>query len=244
LHRPRGRLDYRPWAGSLTPLSREGRRRARQAPKRPAGQRTLVNRLKPNQTPASGNAELVVEGIAMNAVTAVGYSQIFGGRLDLGECMEALVVQTQAVQSGDLSAPETMLAAQAVTLNAMFTQLAYQASKTTIVAQIDLLIRLALKAQGQSRATVETLALIKNPRSAVFAKQANIAHGPQQVNNTLTQARGASLAEGSRAGDSEREPNRLLEADGQRLDARTTSSTGTGYQAVAPVGARHRPTHT
>lgn len=71
-----------------------------------------------------------------------------------------------------MGGPEAMLAAQAVTLNAMFTQLAYHSSKMTIVDQIDRFTRLALKAQGQSRATLETSALIKNP--PVFARQANM----------------------------------------------------------------------
>ena len=48
-------------------------------------------------------------------------------------------------------------------------------------------MRLSLKAQGQCRATLETLAVIKNP--PVFAHQANIAHGPQQVNNTRPTAK-------------------------------------------------------
>jgi hypothetical protein len=55
----------------------------------------------------------------------------------------------------------------------------------------EIYLRLALKAQNQCRMTLETLATIKNP-PAVFAKQANIAHGPQQVNNgaeTLAPAR-------------------------------------------------------
>lgn len=47
----------------------------------------------------------------------------------------------------------------------------------------DELLRLALKAQAQSRATVEALAEVKNPRSVAFVKQANIAHGHQQVDN-------------------------------------------------------------
>jgi hypothetical protein len=49
------------------------------------------------------------------------------------------------------------------------------------MAQTEVRLRLALKAQTQCRATVETLATMKNP--VVFAKQANIAHGPQQINN-------------------------------------------------------------
>jgi len=49
---------------------------------------------------------------------------------------------------------------------------------------------MALKAQGQCRTTLETLAAIKNP-PVLFAKRANIAHGPQHVNNgtPLTAAR-------------------------------------------------------
>ena len=43
-------------------------------------------------------------------------------------------------------------------------------------------VRLALKAQAQCRATLETLATIKNP-PVVYARQANIAAGRQQVNN-------------------------------------------------------------
>ena len=42
--------------------------------------------------------------------------------------------------------------------------------------------RLALKAQSQCRATLETLADIKQPRHVVIAQQANLAH-QQQVNN-------------------------------------------------------------
>jgi len=43
-------------------------------------------------------------------------------------------------------------------------------------------MRLALKAQAQCARTVEILAAIKNP-PIVYAKQANIAHGHQQINN-------------------------------------------------------------
>jgi hypothetical protein len=127
---------------------------------------------------------------------------------------------------------EAILAAQAVTLNAMFTQLAFHSSKMTIVDQIDRFTRLALKAQGQCRATIETLALVKNPPT-VFARQANIAHGPQQVNN-------GTPVPPSRAGNQETEPIKLLEAPGERLDLGTSGTSGTSDQALAAVGARHR----
>lgn len=139
--------------------------------------RTLTSRLKSNQSPDTAQAEMMVEGLAMNAFTAIGFSKMLG-ELGLTECMAALIVETRRVQGGNLAGPEAMLTAQAVTLNAMFTQLANQSSKMTLVDQIDRFTRLALKAQGQCRATLETLAAIKNPPT-VFAKQANIANGPQ-----------------------------------------------------------------
>ena len=46
-------------------------------------------------------------------------------------------------------------------------------------------MRMALRAQSQCRATLETLATIKNP-PIVYAKQANFAAGHQQVNNGVT----------------------------------------------------------
>ena len=43
-------------------------------------------------------------------------------------------------------------------------------------------MRMALRPQSQCRATLETLATIKNP-PIIYAKQANIANGHQQINN-------------------------------------------------------------
>jgi len=92
----------------------------------------------------------MVEGLGANAVAAAGYSKMLG-ELDLAECIAALLAETQKVQGGNLAGLEATLTAQAVTLNAVFTQLAYQASKMTIVDQIDRFTRLAFK----GRANVE-----------------------------------------------------------------------------------------
>ena len=89
-------------------------------------------------------------------------------------------------------------------------------------------LRLALKAQAQCRATIETLADMKNP-PVVIARQANISNGPQQVNN----------GQPPRAANSETSPNELLEkADGQRLDAEATGAASTGDTKLVAVGAR------
>jgi hypothetical protein len=191
---------------------------------------TLHNKLKPRQSPEAAVAEMMVEGLGMNAATAAGYSKSLG-ELDLTECLVALVAETQKVRDGNLADLEATLAAQAVTLNAMFTHLAYQASRMTIVDQIDRFTRLAFKAQGQCRTTIETLALIKNPPT-VFARQANITSGPQQVNNSLALAP---------ARNSESEPNKLLEGHGERLDLGTTAASSRGNQAMATVGTVNRP---
>jgi hypothetical protein len=50
------------------------------------------------------------------------------------------------------------------------------------VTNYDLKLRYALRAQSQCRATLETLATIKNP-PVLFARQANVSNGPQQINN-------------------------------------------------------------
>jgi hypothetical protein len=47
---------------------------------------TLVNRRTPDQTPDAAAAEMMVEGLGMNAATAVAYSRTLG-ELDLAECM-------------------------------------------------------------------------------------------------------------------------------------------------------------
>ncbi len=156
--------------------------RAAQAASEP---NTLVTRLKPNETPVEANADMVVAGLVTNVVTAVQFSKGPFGDVDLTECLVKLHAAIDRVHSGDLRDTEALLAAQAVTLNTMFTHLANLAAKTESVDQLDRYLRLALKAQGQCRATLETLAEIKRPPTFI-AQQANIAHGPQQVNNTVS----------------------------------------------------------
>ena len=85
-------------------------------PGEPAGRSTtLTIQRKPKQTPEATHAELMVEGLGMNAATAVAYSRNLG-ELDLTECMAALVTETRRVQRGNMDGPEAMLAAQAVAL--------------------------------------------------------------------------------------------------------------------------------
>lgn len=92
-------------------------------------------------------------------------------------------------------------------------------------------MRIALKAQNQSRMTLETLAAIKNP-PVVFAKQANInqGNGNQQVNN-------GTPAPDARAEKTINQPNELLEVQhgGETLDTRTAGAASGKDKAMAAV---------
>ena len=50
---------------------------------------------------------MMVEGLAMNTVTALAYSKTLRD-LDLTECLAALIIETRKVQSGDMGGPEAM----------------------------------------------------------------------------------------------------------------------------------------
>ena len=129
-------------------------------------------------------ADLVTNGLGSNAVTVARYSQPDMGVVSMTELLKSLTSSCESVNRNDLSQAEQVLQAQALTLNVMFGELARRAALNMgeHLGAFEAYMRLALKAQGQSRATFETLAAIKNP-PVVFARQANISNGPQQVNN-------------------------------------------------------------
>jgi hypothetical protein len=89
---------------------------------------TRVATTREHERRVSAVAEIMVSGVEINAVTAASYSTLLG-EPDVTECVAAVIAATQRVNAGDLSALEATLTAQAITLNAVFTQLAYQTSK-------------------------------------------------------------------------------------------------------------------
>jgi hypothetical protein len=166
---------------------------------------------------------MAVEGIAVQARLLVDVLAPQLGPVDLTECYVKLAAETERVQAGDLAGLEAMLAAQSITLNALFGSYTRRSQINTGNLEVsDTLMRMALRAQAQCRATIETLAAIKNP-PVVFAKQANISSGPQQVNNHAP-AEEISIP-----------PNRLLEAH-ERVDDFTALATGRRDSELAAVG--------
>lgn len=156
---------------------------------------------------------------------------------EINALVRELAVQVEAVNRGDMRRPEAMLITQAHTLNELFTSLARRAHNQEYLKQYETYMRLALKAQSQCRTTIEALAEIKNPRPVAFVKQANIAHGPQQINN------------GVQAGESPAHENNTIQSnelsgDGNELlpDTRASALEGRIDTPVEAVGAIHRST--
>ncbi|MBK3743146.1 hypothetical protein G3A39_28310 [Paraburkholderia aspalathi] len=170
-------------------------------------------------------------------VTGREYAKpMFGNYVDLTQYVDRLRTQVATVNAGNLSGIEATLIAQASTLDMIFNELAAKAARCEIPIQTEMNLRLALKAQAQCRATLEALVEMKNPRPVAFVKQANIAHGPQQVNNQSRNETAPSVVR-ARAENSEKPSNELLEADyGQRMDAGATSPASGASPQLATVG--------
>lgn len=105
--------------------------------------------------------------------------------VDVNAFSDELRHHADAVQRGDLSRGEAMLAAQAHSLNSLFYSMANRSaarSKAGYPDAAETYMKLAMRAQSQCRATWEAIAEIKNPRQVAFVKQANMGQNVQ-VNN-------------------------------------------------------------
>ena len=190
---------------------------------------------KPDEDRAVAIARTVLQPTVQAAVTLRDYGKSYG-ELDLPGMIESLEEQTKAANDGDFKRGEAMLTAQAHTLDAIFNNLAQRAINVQRMDHLDRYLKLALRAQSQCRATWETLATIKNPPLVGYVRQANIAHGHQQVNNAPS-----STSDVSRTRENQNLQNKLLEEnDGERLDTGTTGTAGRDDSAMATLGEGDR----
>jgi hypothetical protein len=161
----------------------------------PSGRRPLQIVMEPGETPESMLARAVVRPTVKAATTIKSFETAFG-ELDLTSLVGALSTQVDALLRGELGRAEEMLLTQAQTLDTAFHKLTRIAGNNlSNLEATDTFMRLALRAQSQCRATLETLAVIKNPTPVAFVRQANIANGPQQVNNAAQTGPEASSAQ-------------------------------------------------
>ncbi|MER2514543.1 MAG: hypothetical protein ABTQ25_19390 [Nitrosomonas ureae] len=178
-------------------------------------------------------AEVLLSPTTLNAFTAETFIATSARALDLTEAVDIMNEKTEKIIAGDLSELESTLTAQAVSLNAIFNTLAKRSAQNmgNYLKSTEVYMRLALKAQAQCARTIEILATMKNP-PIVYAKQANIAHGHQQVNNNPTT---------THAGKNINSVNELLSEDNHAtLDTRGTIETGSINQELATLETIHR----
>ncbi len=177
-------------------------------------------------------SQMLAKPVTSSTFSAATLKQFSGAGddLEVSDLMREMMKAGDEAVAGNLGRVERMLANQLLTLDMLFNNLAQRSGRQETFRGIEVLMRLALKAQAQSRATAETLSIIKNPMP--YIKQANIAHGHQQVNNGQ-QATGAGSFQSGQ--------NKLLEAQhGNTLDFGAQAAAGRADPAMATVGAVHR----
>jgi hypothetical protein len=151
------------------------------------------------------------------------------GELDFVELMTVMAETSGKVLDDDMKPVESMLIAQALALQSMFMNFSRKAISTESHQREESYFRMALKAQNQCRMTLETLANIKNP-PIVYAKQANIAHGHQQVNNGIPATAPAHEKKSIQS-------NELLEHQhGEWMDTGTAGTASGFNQELEAVG--------
>ena len=194
----------------------------------------------PKKARAQRVSKLYADGVLPLAQIAEMFSRGLGGEndTDMMATYERMLEVGEAVNGGSLATAERLLFAQAATLNVLFAELTRRAALNMgqHLDATETYLRLALKAQAHSRATVQTLAEVKQPRAVAFVKQANIAQ-QQQVNN------GAPVSH-ARTEESPKPANEQsrLEAPNEwsTLDTGATAAPARGNPEVETVGAIHR----
>jgi len=194
--------------------------------KKPSKSEATTKATEPYVVTTADRSRMAVTPSLNGAVVVQAYQgNIMGTDTDLNVLINQLRETFTEVKDGDMHKLEAMLISQATALQTIFTSLARRANLQEYQKNFESFLGLALKAQSQSRATITALVDLKYPKQATFVKQANIANGPQQVNNAGTQVGGTQSGtqpiarERTHAGKSKLEQNKLLKTDhGNFLD--------------------------
>jgi hypothetical protein len=174
---------------------------------------------------------------AMVAIRCIAKSD---SEIRIRDLIDTLDDSIGELQAGEMSRAEAMLFAQAHALQAMYVDLANRGIRSERMEHREANLRLALKAQNQCRMTLESLSNIKNP-PVVIARQANISHGPQQVNNGTTPADPQGKNRRAHAANQSTRQNELLEVrNEQGLDTRPARASGRADSHMEAVGKRDR----
>lgn len=190
---------------------------------------------KPDKLDSKNCAVLAARSPVLMAQAIDAYSGLHG-RMEIADLVDELKGLGKEIADGDMTRIEKMLANQAILLDTLFANMMCRANQCETMKGMETYMRLGLKAQAQARATAESLSVIKNP-PVVYAKQANIAAGHQQINSYVCMpAHGDARTE-----EDESAPNKLLEvSDGERLEFGEEAAAGRSHQDMATMGAVNR----
>lgn len=157
-------------------------------------------------------AEGAVSADLLNASLAQTYYKNIFTDIDIIHLVKGIKLQIEEVKAGDMRSMERLLVAQANSLQIMFVSLGRMAINNNQLDQRTAYMNLALKAQSQSRATVQALVELKSPKQATFVKQANIANGNQQINNHKSNmnSNGSNTRARAHTKEISNQPNELL----------------------------------
>ena len=130
-------------------------------------------------------ARITLDPQTRNANLAMTFgSQMFGDQLkpDISESSAVLAEEIQRTMKGDLSLASRIFTSQAITLDALFTDMARRSGNNMghYLDAADRYMRLALKAQAACRSTLEALARLHQPREQTV-KHVHVNEGGQAV---------------------------------------------------------------
>jgi hypothetical protein len=193
----------------------------------------------PGENPDVNAAKILTGPYVTNAFAIKTFAKGTTGEILLPNIVTALCEASKRVQKNDMADVEAMLTSQAMALNAMFGDLSRRSAANLNDGSYfdagERYFKMALKAQNQCRMTLETLSAIKNP-PVVYAKQANIAHGLQQVNNGTGPPR---------TEENQNPPNKLLEQSNEvPMATGAPSATGGSNSQMEAVGEIDRASNT
>lgn len=152
----------------------------------PAGTRPLIVDATKGESQADTMARVMTAPFLRHGILSNGLADKMVGKLsgeprfdDYGNVIKA---KAETVRGGDLSLATELLTAQALTLDAMFTELARRATLNMgdYINASEIYARLALKAQANSRAAIEALVRMHQPREQTV-KHVHVNQGAQAV---------------------------------------------------------------
>ncbi len=138
------------------------------------------------ETGAQAMARKLLQPTLKNAAAASAFtSKMLGNDLEMpgiGDYADHVHIAARDAAGGDMTMASKVLAAQAITLDSMFAELARRAAMNMgeYIDAAERYGRLALKAQSNCRATLEALAKLHQPREQIV-KHVHVNEGGQAV---------------------------------------------------------------